>query len=278
MFKAAPRSAARAAGVLAAFAGAMTLAPARADQLPEIVVTADRVEEPIGQTGASVTVIPAAEVQKLGTKGVADVLRGVAGLDVDEAGGVGSVTQVRLRAANPGETLVLIDGVRVGNPTATDGSLDFGNLSAVDIERIEILRGPQSALYGSDAMGGVINIITRKGDEDAAAQCDGRGGQLRHAVDQGDDVGRRRRLDLFARRQPAAQRRFSPLRLSHRPADRHRRRRDAAAAPAGGRSDRQGRLERTLLLSRVRQCDDRLRLFRLRQRAAVRQPRRAAPG
>ncbi len=163
MFKAAPRSAARAACVLAAIGGATTLAPAYADQLPEIVVTADRVEEPIGQTGASVTVIPASEVEKLGTKGVADVLRGVAALDVVEAGGVGSVTEVRLRGANPGETLVLIDGVRIGNPTATDGSLDFGNLSAVDIERIEILRGPQSALYGSDAMGGVINIITRKG-------------------------------------------------------------------------------------------------------------------
>ena len=136
---------------------------ARADELPEITVTADRIEEPIGQTGASVTIIPGAEVAKLGTKGLADVLRGVAGLDVDEAGGVGAVTEVRLRGSNPGETLVLIDGVRIGDPSATDGSLDFGNLSAVDIERIEVLRGPQSALYGSDAMGGVINIITRKG-------------------------------------------------------------------------------------------------------------------
>ena len=126
-------------------------------------MTADRIEEPLGQTGASVTIIPAAEVEKLGSKGLADVLRGVAGLDVDEAGGVGSVTEVRLRGSNPGETLVLIDGVRIGNPSSTDGSLDFGNLSAVDIERIEVLRGPQSALYGSDAMGGVINIITRKG-------------------------------------------------------------------------------------------------------------------
>ncbi|THD48322.1 MAG: TonB-dependent receptor, partial [Bradyrhizobium sp.] len=143
--------------------GANGLAPAFADELPEIVVTADRVEEPIGQTGASITVIHAAEVEKLGTKGFADVLQGVAGLDVYEAGGVGGVTQVRLRAAQPGETLVLIDGIRVGNTTSTDGSVDFGNLSTVDIDRIEILRGPQSALYGSDAMGGVINIITRKG-------------------------------------------------------------------------------------------------------------------
>ena len=163
MFKAAPRSAARAACVLAALGGATTLAPAYADQLPEIIVTADRVEEPIGQTGASVTVIPAAEVEKLGTKGIADVLRGVAGLDVDESGGVGSVTQVHLRGADAGQTLVLIDGVRIGDAASTDGSVDFGNLAPVDIDRIEILRGPQSALYGSDAMGGVINIITRKG-------------------------------------------------------------------------------------------------------------------
>jgi len=163
MFKAAPRFAARAACVFAAFVGANTLAPAHADQLPEIVVTADRVEEPIGQTGASVTVIRAAEVEKLGTKGIADVLRGVAGLDVDEAGGAGSATQVHLRGATSGQTLVLIDGVRIGDTTSTDGSVDFGNLAPVDIDRIEILRGPQSALYGSDAMGGVINIITRKG-------------------------------------------------------------------------------------------------------------------
>jgi len=158
MFKALFPRAARAA--LAAIALASI---ARADELPEITVTADRIEEPIGQTGASVTIIPGAEVAKLGSKGLADVLRGVAGLDVDEAGGVGAVTEVRLRGSNPGETLVLIDGVRIGDPSSIDGSLNFGNLSAVDIERIEVLRGPQSALYGSDAMGGVINIITRKG-------------------------------------------------------------------------------------------------------------------
>jgi vitamin B12 transporter len=147
----------------AALAAIALTSIARADELPEITVTADRIEEPIGQTGASVTIIPGAEVAKLGSKGLADVLRGVAGLDVDESGGVGAVTEVRLRGSNPGETLVLIDGVRIGNPSSTDGSVDFGNLSAVDIERIEVLRGPQSALYGSDAMGGVINIITRKG-------------------------------------------------------------------------------------------------------------------
>ncbi|MGD0640890.1 MAG: TonB-dependent receptor [Roseiarcus sp.] len=162
MLKAASRPANRAA--LIAFALPCVFASiACADELPEVTVTADRIEEPIGQTGASVTIIPHAEIEKLGAKGLADVLRGVAGLDVTQTGGVGSATEVRLRGSNPGETLVLIDGVRVGNPSSTDGSVDFGNLSAVDIERVEVLRGPQSALYGSDAMGGVINIITRKG-------------------------------------------------------------------------------------------------------------------
>jgi vitamin B12 transporter len=162
MFKAAGRPARRATWAFAILSATSALG-ARADELPEIVITADRVEEPIGQTGASVTVIPASEIARYGTKGVADVLRDVPSVDVTEAGGVGAATTVRLRGANPGQTLVLIDGVRVGDPASIDGSLDFGNLSAVDVERIEILRGPQSALYGSDAMGGVINIITRKG-------------------------------------------------------------------------------------------------------------------
>ena len=133
--------------------------------IPEIPVTADRVEEPIGQTGASVSVIPADQIEKFGSVSVADVLRDVAGVEVVNSGGVGALTQVRLRGSQPGETLVLLDGVRIGAATATDGSFDFGNLAPTDIERIEVLRGPQSALYGSDAMGGVINIITRKGSK-----------------------------------------------------------------------------------------------------------------
>ena len=74
-----------------------------------------------------------------------------------------SLTEVRLRGGNPGQALVMIDGVPIGNVAGTDGSLDFGNLIALDIDRIEIVRGPQSSLYGSDAMSGVINIITKKG-------------------------------------------------------------------------------------------------------------------
>jgi vitamin B12 transporter len=164
MFKAASRPVRRAALILIALQGASALPfIARAQELPEITVTADRVAEPVSQTGSSVTIIPGSEVQKLGATGMTEVLRGVAGIDVVETGGVGSATSVSLRGSNPGQTLVLIDGQRIGDPSATDGSVNFGNLLPVDVDRIEVLRGPQSALYGSDAMGGVINIITKKG-------------------------------------------------------------------------------------------------------------------
>ncbi|HYC25359.1 MAG TPA: TonB-dependent receptor [Roseiarcus sp.] len=133
------------------------------NSLPEIVVTPDRIAEPISQTGSTVSVVDIAEIDKTGPKGIVYALQGVPGVIIHETGGDGSATTVTIRGSNPGETLVLIDGVRVGDPTQTDGSLDFGNLSVTDIERVEVLRGPQSALYGSDAMGGVINIITRKG-------------------------------------------------------------------------------------------------------------------
>ncbi len=139
---------------------------ARADDvsaIPEVTVTADRVDEPVNSTGSSVTVIPGTRLQQWGPQGITEVLRDVAGVEVTQTSGPGTTTQVRLRGADPGQALVMIDGVPVGNVAGTDGSLDFGNLTAIDIERIEILRGPQSALYGSDAMSGVINIITKKG-------------------------------------------------------------------------------------------------------------------
>jgi vitamin B12 transporter len=133
------------------------------DQLPEIVVTPDRMPEPISQTGSTVSVVNITDIDKTGPKGIIYALQGVPGVEIHETGGDGSATTLSIRGANPGESLVLIDGIRVGDPTQTDSSFDFGNLSVTDIERIEVLRGPQTALYGSDAMGGVINIITRKG-------------------------------------------------------------------------------------------------------------------
>ncbi len=141
-----------------------TLAHAQiSSALPEITVTAERVDAPVNATGSDVTVIPGSRIQQWGAQGIAEVLREAVGTTVTQTAGPSSLTQVRLRGAEPGQALVMIDGIPIGNVSGTDGSLDFGNLSALDIDRIEIVRGPQSSLYGSDAMAGVINIITKKG-------------------------------------------------------------------------------------------------------------------
>ena len=99
---------------------------------------------------------------------------------------------MRLRGGDRGETLVLIDGVRIGNATAPTARSTLAIFAALDIDRIEILRGPQSALYGSDAMGGVINIITRKGVQDAGRTVTVEGGSYgtirrRATMSGGDD-------------------------------------------------------------------------------------------
>ena len=147
---------------LAAISATFALAQ-QPDALQEIVVTATRSPVSVSRSGSAVTVIDAAEIERSSARGLTDVLRSVPGLEISENGGVGSAAYAKLRGSGSGQTLILVDGVRAGDPTGVDGALDLGALAVTDIERIEVLRGPQSALYGSDAMGGVINIITRKG-------------------------------------------------------------------------------------------------------------------
>jgi vitamin B12 transporter len=161
---------------LSAFAAAAASAQEAAPPDNSITVTANRSPTALSRAGSAVTIITGEEIQKLGTRNVLDVLRGVPGVDVYDRGGVGSNATVGVRGSNPGQTLILVDGVRVGNTTSTDGSFDFGSFGVTDIERIEVLRGPQSALYGSDAMGGVINIITRKGTGKPTATVQVEGG------------------------------------------------------------------------------------------------------
>ena len=152
-----------AAILIASLPPTLARAQATSEQLGEINVTSERVEEPVNSTGSDVTVIPGSRVQQWGAQGISEVLREAVGVTVTQTAGPSSLTEVRLRGADPGQALVMIDGVPIGNVAGTDGSLDFGNLTALDIDRIEIVRGPQSSLYGSDAMSGVINIITKKG-------------------------------------------------------------------------------------------------------------------
>ncbi len=142
----------------------------------EFTITANRGETPVARAGSSVTVISGEDVRKANPVTVLDALRGVPGLSVAQTGGPANLATVFLRGAEARHTLVLIDGVRVGDPSSTGGEFDFANLVATDIERIEVLRGPQSALYGSDAIGGVINIVTRKGRGDPRASIQIEGG------------------------------------------------------------------------------------------------------
>lgn len=141
------------------------VSPAAAEDimLPEIVVTATRSPTSISDSGSAISVISSEEIVRSSPKDISDVLRSVPGLDVNTTGGMGSVTSVRIRGADVSNTMVMIDGIRVNDPSNTSGSFDFASIVPTDIERIEVLRGPQSALYGSDASGGVINIITRRG-------------------------------------------------------------------------------------------------------------------
>lgn len=131
--------------------------------MEEVVVTASRLEEPLRYSPDSVTVVTREEMQKKGKKTVIDVLRDVPGVFIAQHGQFGGGASIYLRGTNNAHTLVMVDGVRVGDPMATDGKMSISDLSTDNIERIEIIRGAQSVLYGSDAIGGVINIITRKG-------------------------------------------------------------------------------------------------------------------
>lgn len=153
--------------VLLAIAGALAGAPALAQDGPPvglspIVVSATRTELPLDQVGSSMTVITGEELERRQIRFLSEALRTVPGLAVTRVGGTGSQTQVRIRGAESNQTLVLVDGIEVNDPSI-ESEFDFGNLLVTDIDRVEILRGPQSVLYGSDAAGGVINVITRRG-------------------------------------------------------------------------------------------------------------------
>jgi vitamin B12 transporter len=126
-----------------------------------VVITANKVDTPVSQTGAAITVIPGDDFQTYHYTSIGDALRTVPGVDVRQSGSFGKTTSVSIRGANPSQVQVLVDGVRVKSPTL--GQAELVDIAPDLIERIEVVRGPQSTLYGADAIGGVINIITKKG-------------------------------------------------------------------------------------------------------------------
>jgi len=135
----------------------------RTEVREQILVTANRLEDSPQRVGSSVTVITAEEIESKRKNSVAELLRTVPGVEVVRGGGPGQVTSVFIRGGNSSHTLVLLDGVRLNSTTT--GAFDFANLSADAIERIEIVRGPQSTLYGSEAVAGVISLFSKSGRE-----------------------------------------------------------------------------------------------------------------
>ncbi len=132
--------------------------------LPAIVVSATTVPTLASQLASSVTVITGQELQREQIRTVPDALRTVPGLNVVQSGGPGGQTAVFMRGTNSNHVKVFVDGIDIGDPSTPNGAFDFAHLLTGDIERIEVLRGPQSGLYGSDAIGGVISIVTKKGE------------------------------------------------------------------------------------------------------------------
>lgn len=137
--------------------------PLKGIGLPMIIITPTKYETPLYGIPSSFTVIYEDEIHSKGKPQVKDILRDIPGLNVVQTGSFGSTTSIYTRGTGSSHTLVMIDGVKVYDPMSTNASFNFANLTLDNVERIEVLRGPHSTLYGSDAIGGVINVITKRG-------------------------------------------------------------------------------------------------------------------
>ena len=156
---------------LSYFAAALLLAtPVVADtEIEEVLVSASLIPIAASRSANAITIIEGEQLKNRAALSVSDLLRDVPGLAVSRSGVQGSATQVRARGSEANHLLVLIDGVEANDPSQSD-ELNWGILSADDIERIEVIRGPQSSMRGSDAMAGVVNIVTRSAEQPFSAK------------------------------------------------------------------------------------------------------------
>ncbi len=145
--------------------------------IDQIIVTGARTPLTINQVGNAVTVITRDDIEQRESRYIADLLRSVPGFSVSHTGVAGSQTQVRVRGSEANHVLVLVDGIRANDP-ATGDEFRWEYLTTGDIERVEIVRGPQSSLWGSDAVAAVVHIITRKGSGDPALAGYAEGGSF----------------------------------------------------------------------------------------------------
>jgi len=155
----------------------------------EVVVTATRLEIPPRQVASSITLLTAESLARGKKSTLVEVLEGVASVSVTQSGGPGGASSVFIRGANSEHTLFLIDGVELNDPMNPSRSFDLAHLTLQNVDRVEVLRGPQSPLYGSDALGGVINVITRQGSDEPTVSLTSSAGSYGTMTSRGEITG-----------------------------------------------------------------------------------------
>ena len=139
--------------------------PLAEETVDTIVVTATRLGQTATETGSSLSIITADQIEELGLIYVLDAVAQAPGVTINQNGAFGGNASVRIRGAASEQTVVLIDGIPVNDPTSPGGGFNFARLDTENIERIEVLKGPQSTLWGTDAIGGVVSITTKSPGE-----------------------------------------------------------------------------------------------------------------
>ena len=165
-----------------------------AAQLADVIVTANRSAQAADRVGQSVTVLTTEAITASQAVSVADLLVQTPGVSLSRNGGVGATTALRIRGAESDQTVVVIDGVKLNDPSSTGGGFNFGSLLVGDIARIEVLRGAQSTLWGSQAIGGVVNIVTAQPTAPFSATLDAEAGSRGTQYLRGGIGGARERL------------------------------------------------------------------------------------
>lgn len=170
--------------------------PAESIRLPDIVVTATRTPTPASEVASSISVITAEELAAKQQPLAADVLDEIPGLTIVPSGPAGGQASVFIRGTNSNHTLTLLDGIELNDPSNPAGALDFAHMATIGLERIEVLRGPQSTLYGSDAIGGVVNFVTARGEGPATAHLRLGGGSFETLTQSAQLTGESGRFDF----------------------------------------------------------------------------------
>jgi vitamin B12 transporter len=167
-----------AALTLAAFAAQTAQAAETKITTPSLLISAGVEPVPTKEAASSYTIITAEEIEKFQYRDITDALRSVPGLHIAESGSRGTLTSVFTRGSNSNQTLVMVNGLPVNDPSSPGGAANLASIPLDNVERIEVVRGPQSALYGSQAIGGVINIITKRGGGEPRSTLRVEGGTL----------------------------------------------------------------------------------------------------